>query len=91
MEQEKKLIRIKPNTTVPGGAGAIVGAVKEGYQVEVRALGAGAVNQMFKALARARGTLALQGKDLYVKPGFDTVNDDNGNELSVVVAYIVIM
>ena len=52
-------------------------------------MGASAVNQMYKACAVARGTLATRGRDLLIKPGFSDINED-GLEKTVMVANIVI-
>jgi stage V sporulation protein SpoVS len=41
--------------------------------VTLRGVGAGAVNQMAKACAIARGYVASRGVDLVVRPGFTTV------------------
>lgn len=51
-------------------AGAIAGVVRETGRCEVRAIGAGAVNQTVKAIAIARGYMAPSGVDLVVIPGF---------------------
>lgn len=63
--------------------------IKEGKEVTVRAIGAGAVNQMYKALAIARGQVAVSGKDLLIKPGFDTIND-NGETKTVMIAKVIL-
>jgi stage V sporulation protein S len=54
-------------------ASAIAGAVQAGKPPTCRAVGAGAVNQMVKACAIARGQLASQGYDLVFRPGFENV------------------
>ena len=40
------------------------------HRVEMRAIGAGAVNQAVKSIACARGILKLRGLDLCVRIGF---------------------
>ena len=63
-------------------AGAIAGVVRTSRQVEVRAIGAGAVNQAIKAVTLARGYLALDGIDIVCVPDFlDTTID--GHERTV--------
>ena len=63
-------------------AGAIAGVVRTSSQVEVRAIGAGAVNQAIKAVTLARGYLALDGIDIVCVPDFlDTIID--GQERTV--------
>lgn len=56
--------------------------------VEVRALGAGAVNQAVKAIAVARGQMASRAYDLVVRVGFDEVTGKDDVDLSVVVLRI---
>ncbi len=51
-------------------AGAIAGLIRQFGTAEVQAIGAGAVNQMVKAVAVARGYVASQGKDLSLVPSF---------------------
>ena len=55
--------------------------------VELRAIGAGAVNQAVKASAAARSILAAQGYDIALIPGFTTIQgkDGEGDEKTVVV------
>lgn len=84
-----KVIRVSSSSSVPQLSGSIVISLEENNDVEVRAVGAGAVNQMYKALASARGVLATKGKDLYVKPGFDEARE-NDSTRTVMVAYLVV-
>lgn len=87
---EYKQIRVSAKSPVPQLAGSIVISIENGDSVEMRAVGASAVNQMYKALASARGTLASKGKDLFIKPGFDRIEEESG-EKTVMIAHIVIM
>lgn len=87
---EYKKIRVSSKSSVPQLAGSIVISVEEGSNVEVRAVGASAVNQMYKSIASARGTLAAKGKDLLIKPGFDEIKE-NDEEKTVMIARLVIM
>lgn len=86
---EYKKIKVSAKSPVPQLAGSIVISVENGDNVELRAVGASAVNQMYKAIASARGTLASKGKDLFIKPGFDEIQED-GFEKTVMIAHIVI-
>lgn len=85
---KKKIIKVSSKSPVPQLSGSIVMSVEEGFDVEVRAVGASAVNQMYKAIASARGILATKGKDLFIKPGFSEI-EENGVERTVMVAYII--
>lgn len=89
-EKANKIIKVSSSSSVPQLSGSIVISIEEGQSVEVRAVGAGAVNQMYKAIASARGVLATKGKDLYIKPGFDEIIED-GKTRTVMVAYLVVM
>ncbi len=51
-------------------AGAIAKTIRTSGRVELRAIGAGAVNQAIKAAARARYYLAEDEIDIVVIPGF---------------------
>jgi stage V sporulation protein S len=48
----------------------------------IRAIGAGAVCQTCKAIAIARGMVAVRGLDLGCLIGFDNVEGDSGQEIS---------
>lgn len=87
--KEYKQIRVSAKSPVPQLAGSIVISIENGDDVELRAVGASSVNQMYKAMASARGTLAAKGKDLFIKPGFDEIKED-GYEKTVMIAHIVI-
>lgn len=89
IRQQKKVIKVSSSTSVPQLSGSIVASIEEGFDVEVRAVGAGAVNQMYKSLASARGILASKGKDLFIKPGFSE-SIEGENTRTVMVAYIVL-
>lgn len=91
MNKSYKKIRVSSKSPVPRLSGSIVISIENGENVELRAVGASAVNQMYKAIASARGVLASKGKDLYIKPGFDEIKEDDGVEKTVMIAHIVIM
>lgn len=80
-----KKIRVSSKTAVPSLAGSIIKSIEAGEEVELRACGASAVNQMFKGVASARGTLAAKGKDVLIRPGFDEINEE-GVQKTVMVA-----
>lgn len=85
-----KIIKVSSKSPVPQLSGSIVVSIEEGLKVEVKAIGASAVNQMYKAIASARGILASKGKDLFIKPGFDEINE-YGVVRTVMVAHLIIM
>ena len=69
-----KVSSTSPSTAV---AGAIAGVVRETGHAELQAIGAGAVNQATKAVAIARGYLALDGIDVVLVPAFTEVTIGN--------------
>jgi len=69
-------------TDVAKLAGAIASKVRESGTCEVRAIGAGAVNQAVKAIAVARGYAATDGRDLAAVPSFFKTTGDGGVELT---------
>ena len=87
---ELKQIKVSCKSSVPQTAGSIVISIESGFDVEVRAVGAGAVNQMYKSIASARGTLAAKGKDVLIRPGFTEVAEDGGSK-TVMIAKLVVM
>ena len=87
--KDYKVIKVSSKSPVPQLSGSIIHSVEDREDVELRAVGASAVNQMYKAMASARGTLAAKGIDLLFKPGFDTISED-GCEKTVMIAHIVI-
>jgi stage V sporulation protein S len=79
-----KVSSTSPSTAV---AGAIAGVVRETGHAELQAIGAGAVNQATKAVAIARGYLALDGIDVILVPTFTevTIGDDVRTALRMMV------
>jgi stage V sporulation protein SpoVS len=69
--KEAKEFRVSSKSEVGKVAGAIAKSISDGYSVIVKAIGAGAVNQMVKSCIVARGMVASNGKDLYFSMGFD--------------------
>ena len=65
-----ELIKVAARSRSTAVAGAISGVVRESKRAEVQAIGAGAVNQAVKAVAIARGYLALDGIDVICIPSF---------------------
>jgi stage V sporulation protein S len=67
------VIRVAAQSRSTAVAGAIAGVVREQGRADVQAIGAGAVNQAIKAVAIARGFLALDGLDIICIPMFTDV------------------
>lgn len=68
-----EILKVASNSKPNSVAGAIAGFVKEQGEVELQALGAGAVNQAVKAVAIASEFLSPQGYDIVCKPAFSTI------------------
>lgn len=66
-------------------AGAIAGAIREGNDVEMQAVGAGSVNQAIKATAIARGFLSPSGIEIAVVPSFRDVQLHGEERTSIVL------
>ncbi len=74
-----EVIKVSAKSRSTAVAGAIAGVIRESGRAEVQAIGAGAVNQAIKAVAIARGYLALEGMDIICIPAFTEV-DIEGQE-----------
>lgn len=64
-------IRVSGGSQVKETAGCIVKSWEDGNIVQVRAIGASAVNQMYKALATSCVLFAQKGLVARVRPGYD--------------------
>jgi stage V sporulation protein S len=84
MEKDNTItLKVAGNSSVRSVAGSITKCFEDGMNVEVTAIGAGAVNQATKSIAMARSFIATKGKDLYSAPGFCTLDID-GNEKTAI-------
>lgn len=72
MEVLKVAAKSNPNSV----AGALAGILRERGDVEIQAIGAGALNQAIKAVAIARGFVAPSGIDLVCIPAFVDIQID---------------
>jgi stage V sporulation protein S len=71
---ENVVLKISSKSNPSSVAGAIAGMINENKNVELNAVGAGAVNQAVKAVAIARGFVAPSGKNLVCIPAFTIMN-----------------
>jgi stage V sporulation protein S len=65
-----EILKVSAKSRSTAVAGAIAGVVRESGRAEVQAIGAGAVNQAVKAVARARGYRAEDGITIVCIPSF---------------------
>lgn len=85
-----KQLMISGSSPTKETAGSIVKCFDSGEtSIELRAIGASSVNQMYKAMATARSIFAQKGMDLSFKPGYDEVVID-GEKRTVMIARLVI-
>lgn len=89
-ETTVKQLMVSGSSPTRETAGSIVKCYDSGERnIELRAIGASSVNQMYKALATARSIFASRGLDLTVKPGYDEV-EIKGDKRTVMIARIVV-
>lgn len=77
------IIKVSARSRSTSVAGAIAGVVREHKRAEVQAIGAGAVNQAVKAVAIAKGYLALDGIDVICIPAFAEVDIDGQERTAI--------
>ena len=85
---ETKQLMVSGSSPVRELAGSVVKCYDSGEKnIELRAIGASSVNQMFKGLATARSLFAQKGLDLLIKPGYGEV-EIKGEKRTVMIARI---
>ena len=67
---EAGFLKVSSKSSPASVAGAIAGMVKDGVEVEIQSVGAGAVNQAVKAIAISRGFLSPIGIEIACVPSF---------------------
>ena len=77
------IIKVAATSRSTAVAGAIAGVMRERGQVDVQAIGAGAVNQAVKAVTIACGYLELDGIDIVCVPKFVEVMIDDQERTAV--------
>ncbi len=69
----EEILKISSKSNPNSIAGAIAGQIKENGKSELRAIGAGAINQAMKAIVIARGFLTPSGIEIVCIPAFTEV------------------
>lgn len=77
------MIKVAADSRSTAVAGAIAGVIRERGKVDVRAIGASAVNQAVKAVAIARSYLMPEGIDIVCIPSFSEVVIDGQERTAV--------
>lgn len=67
-------LKVSSKSNPSSVAGALANVFREKGNVEIQAVGAGALNQAIKAIAIARGFIAPSGKNLVCIPAFTDIN-----------------
>ena len=82
-----EILKVSAHSRSTAVAGAIAGVIRDKGRAEVQAIGAGAVNQATKAVAIARGYLALEGIDIICIPAFTdvTIGDQERTALKLII------
>ena len=70
IKPESGFLKVSSKSSPASVAGAIAGMVKDGVEVEIQSVGAGAVNQAVKAIAISRGFLSPIGIEIACVPSF---------------------
>ncbi|MEC9490997.1 stage V sporulation protein S [Halanaerobium congolense] len=79
MEQLKVSSKSDPKAV----AGALAAVLRDEKEVELQAVGAGAVNQTIKAIAISRGYVAPNGMDLIMIPAFVEIEIDGEERTAI--------
>jgi stage V sporulation protein S len=87
---EEPFLRVSAGSNPQSVASAIAHAIYDKRAVQLRAVGAGAVNQAVKAIAIASGYVAPRGMVLSCRPGFATIESRDGEISAIVFAVSVI-
>lgn len=82
---DPQMMWVSPKTPTSDLASAISYAIYDGKKVTLRAMGAGAVNQAVKGIAKAQGYVAQRGLILVNQPGFQTVDVKEDGERTAMV------
>ncbi|WP_028400253.1 stage V sporulation protein S [Ectobacillus panaciterrae] len=77
------ILKVSSKSNPNSVAGAIAGVLRERGNVEIQAIGAGALNQAIKAVAIARGFVAPSGVDLVFVPAFTDILINNEERTAI--------
>ena len=79
-----EIIKVSSKSAPQKVAGAIANLFRESTsQIEMQAIGAGALNQAIKGLAIARGYVAPTGKNLVCTPAFSDITIDGEERTAI--------
>ena len=78
-----EILKISSKSNPSSVAGALANVFREKGNVEIQAVGAGALNQAIKAVAIARGFMAPSGKNLVCIPAFADITIDGEERTAI--------
>ena len=78
-----EILKVSSKSNPNSVAGALANILKERDTVDIRAIGAGALNQSVKAIIICRGFLAPSGKNLVCVPAFADIKIDNEERTAI--------
>ena len=87
MATSVEVLKVSTNSNPKMVAGAVAAVLRNGSNVEIQVIGAGAVNQAIKSIIIARGYVATNGIDLIVIPAFEQI--EVNNEVKTAVKLII--
>ena len=76
-------LKVSSKSNPSSVAGALANVFREKGNVEIQAVGAGALNQAIKAIAIARGFMAPSGKNLVCIPAFADITIDGEERTAI--------
>ena len=79
----ENILKVSSKSSPNSVAGAIAGVLRTSGNVEIQAIGAGAINQAIKAIAIARGFVAPSGIDLAFVPAFQEISINNEERTAI--------
>ena len=79
----KELLKVSSKSNPSSVAGAIANIIRENKDVEIQAIGAGALNQSIKAIAIARGYIIPSGLDIVCIPSFVDIIIDGQSRTAI--------
>lgn len=82
-------LKISSKSNVNAVAGAIAGLIKDNKSVEMKAVGAGAVNQAIKSVIIANGFIAPTGQKIKIEPAFCTVEIEDEDRSAIKLKLVV--
>ena len=78
-----KIIKVSSKSKPNSVAGALANIIKEKKEVDVQVVGAGALNQLIKAIIVCRGYLAPLGINIICIPSFTEIKIDNFDKTGI--------